>query len=40
MFGINEIVPYTTIEFAFSAMIMLISALLNANIFGLIALLV
>jgi hypothetical protein len=40
LFGINEILPATTIELAFSAFLMLISAIILANSFGQIALLV
>lgn len=40
LFGINEILPYTTTEFAFSGFMMLTSAIILANSFGQIALLV
>lgn len=40
LFGINEVVPRTTFECAFCAITMLISAMINANLFGVIAMLV
>jgi hypothetical protein len=40
LFGINEILPSQTAEIAFSAIMMLLSAIILANSFGQIALLV
>ena len=40
MFGINEVVPSTTVELAYVALMMLLSAMLTANMFGLISRLV
>lgn len=40
LLGINEVLPATTLECAFCAITMLISALMLANTFGMIAILV
>lgn len=40
LFGVNEMAPRTDAEIAFSSAIMLVSAMVNANIFGTMAVLV
>lgn len=40
LFGVNEMAPRSTFELFFSSVIMLISAMVNANIFGTMAVLV
>ncbi|PCI27195.1 hypothetical protein COB52_05175 [Candidatus Kaiserbacteria bacterium] len=40
MFGLNEITPRTTVEMAVFSFIMLFSAMVNANIFGTMAVLI
>ena len=40
MFGVNEVVPRTTFEIAFVSFVMLVSSMVNANIFGIMAVLV
>ena len=40
LFGVNEMTPRLTIELAFISVVALISAMVNANIFGLMAVLV